>query len=505
MGPDSKPSLPFRIRVLHLWRRLMPPIDLERRGEIQARLRDSSHPDFGFFLLVMLSCMIATMGLLTNSAAIIIGAMLVAPLMSPIIGVGLASITGDGKMLGDGLSGLVRGAMLAVLVSFILTWVNRFLPFIALQELPLEVISRTHPSPIDLTIALAGGLAAAFAFADPSLSAALPGVAIATALMPPLCTIGIGLAARLQNGAGWDIAGGALLLFITNAVTIAFSATLVFFVMGFSPRRGNGLSKLPSSLLVSALLTVTLLVPLTYLGVQFFQQATQTRRVETVVRNEVEKLNGSAELVEFKVNRAGQTLQMTITVRTSSPLTYHDSVVLQQAIAGQLQEPVELVVSQIFAARLDPRIPPTFTPTPTPGPSPTATRTATPTSTVTTTPTSTPTDTPTPTSTATRTVTPTPAIVQVDNTLGRGVRIHQSPDGPTIGVAREGDTLTMLYGYEIVNGIVWVDVVNQDGLFGWVPLSYLNIVTITPTASPVPTETPWVDSKTSTPTLTPAP
>jgi hypothetical protein len=63
----------------------------------------------------------------------------------------------------------------------------------------------------------------------------------------------------------------------------------------------------------------------------------------------------------------------------------------------------------------------------------------------------------------------------------------------------------MLYGYEIVNGIVWVDVVNQDGLFGWVPLSYLNIVTITPTASPVPTETPWVDSKTSTPTLTPAP
>jgi hypothetical protein len=306
--------------------------------------------------------------------------------------------------------------------------------------------------------------------------------------MPPLCTVGIGLATRLLEGTGWDIAGGALLLFITNSVTIAFASTLVFFAMGFSPRRRNGLSKLPRSLIVSAGLTATLLIPLTFMGVQFFQQATQTRKVETVVREEVDKLNSTAELVEFTVNRSGQTLQMTITVRTSTPLTYQDSVDLQDAIAGRLQEPVELVVSQVFAARLDPRIPPTYTPTPTSGPSPTVTRTATPTRTVTPTPTNTPTDTPTPTSTGTPTVTPTPAVVQVANTAGRGVRLRQSPDGPTIGVAREGETLTMLYGYEIVNGLVWVDVLDKDGLFGWVPLTYLNVVTLTPTASPLPTE-----------------
>src|SRR4030065_208148 len=82
-----------------MWRRLVKPINLERRGEVQVQLRESSRPNFDFFLLVVLSCTIATMGLLTDSAAIIIGAMLVAPLMSPIIGLGLASITGDQRLL----------------------------------------------------------------------------------------------------------------------------------------------------------------------------------------------------------------------------------------------------------------------------------------------------------------------------------------------------------------------------------------------------------------------
>jgi len=190
----SQPPRSFRVRLLHFWRRVTRSIDKERRGEVQIKLREASRPGFDFFLLVILSCTIATMGLLTNSAAIIIGAMLVAPLMSPIIGLGLASITGDQRLLRFAGAGLVQGAFLAVLVSFILSWFNRQLPFILLQELPNEILARTHPSPIDLTVALAGGLAAAYALAQPTLSAALPGVAIATALMPPLCTIGIGVA-----------------------------------------------------------------------------------------------------------------------------------------------------------------------------------------------------------------------------------------------------------------------------------------------------------------------
>jgi uncharacterized hydrophobic protein (TIGR00271 family) len=181
----SQPPLTPRMRLMRLWRRYTKTISQERRGEVRVLLRNASLPGFDFFLLVFLSCVIATSGLLMNSPATIIGAMLVAPLMSPIIGLGLGSITGDSYLMRNATSALTRGAILATLISFALTWINRYLPFIVLQvDLPAEVIARTHPSPIDLTVALAGGLAAAYALAQPHLSAALPGVAIATALMP---------------------------------------------------------------------------------------------------------------------------------------------------------------------------------------------------------------------------------------------------------------------------------------------------------------------------------
>jgi len=145
----------FKTRLIFLFRRLVKPVTLERRAEVQVQLREASRPDFDFFLLVVLSCMIATLGLLTNSAAVIIGGMLVAPLMSPIIGLGLASLTGDAKLLRDAGTALGRGALIAVLIAALLALGNRYLPFITLQELPQEVLARTRPSPIDLTIALA--------------------------------------------------------------------------------------------------------------------------------------------------------------------------------------------------------------------------------------------------------------------------------------------------------------------------------------------------------------
>jgi uncharacterized hydrophobic protein (TIGR00271 family) len=490
--PKRSPSV--RLRLRHLWRRLVPPIDRERRGEVQILLRESSRPIFDFFLLVVLSSTIATMGLLTDSGAIIIGAMLVAPLMSPIIGIGLASITGDGNLLRDGASGLVRGALLAIFISFLLTWANSHMPFVSLQELPAEVLARTRPSPIDLTVALAGGLAAAFAIAQPNLSAALPGVAIATALMPPLCTVGIGLAKGEWLIAGgvmsrWEVAGGALLLFITNAVTIAFAATLVFFLVGFNPTPRNRSTPLPRSLMVSALLTLTLIFPLTYLSVQFVQQAVETGKIEEVVKEEVRKKNG-AEIVDLSLERADQTLNMKITVRTIQLLRYQDSVQLQENIATRLQRPVALELNQIFAAHLDPKIPPTQTSTPTLGPTPTNTPTATPTRTATATATYTPTNTATATPTNTPTITPTPAIARVASTQGRGLRLRQTPQGPIIGTLREGDPITILYGYEIIDGLVWIEVVDIDGRFGWVPQMYTAVVTLTPT----PTEAAYTSS-----------
>jgi uncharacterized hydrophobic protein (TIGR00271 family) len=470
---ELEPKPPsFRTRLLFRLRQLVKPVTLERRAEVQVQVRDSSQPDFDFFLMVVLSSTIATLGLLTNSAAVIIGAMLVAPLMSPIIGLGLGSLTGDTKLLRFAAIGLARGAALAVLIAVLLAWFNTRLPFITMQDLPSEIMARTRPSPIDLTIALAGGIAAAYALAQPSLSAALPGVAIATALMPPLCTIGVGIAMGR-----WEVAGGALLLFITNTVTIAFAAMLVFFALGFSPHHvGEG--RLPRSLVVSAVFTAILLIPLSWLSVRFVQQASENRLINQVVTEEVQKLG--AELTDLTPFQGNDTLQLTITVRTAKQLSYQDVVKMQQEIAVRLQRPVSVIVNQVVAAQLDPLIPPTFTPTPTPV---TLTPTLTATLTATVTPSPTPTLVP-------PTVTPTPALAKVGNTLGRAIYMHQTPGGPTISRVKDGQYLTVLYGYEVTQGLVWLEVQDQDGRVGWVPQIYLGVVTLTPSRTPSVTPQP---------------
>ncbi len=477
MSHEAKKQPSLRLKLRHWGRSVIPSVALERRAEVRLNMRDSAQPDFEYFVLVVLSSMIATLGLLTNSGAVIIGAMLVAPLMSPIIGLGLGSLIGDEKLLKDSGSAILRGAVIAVGIAILLTWMNAALPFITLHDLPSEVIARTRPTPIDLLIALAGGLAAAFALAMPSISAALPGVAIATALMPPLGTVGIGIAMGR-----WDVAGGALLLFVTNAVTIAFASMLVFWVLGFSPGQPNSHGQhVPRSLAISAMVTLLMLLPLSYLSFSFFQEASRTRQINTVVAEEVAKREAS--LTELRVNTTDEgILQLEITLRTPKQLFYSDVDGLQEDIAVQLQEPVSIVVDQIVVAQLDPMIPPTFTATPTPA-------TLTPTVTATLTPSLTPTPTLTVTPSPTSTSTPTPETGQLQNLFTnyeQCLTVRQSPgfDSPEIGRLYNRSMVTVLYGEKIVHGLVWVEVRDAENRLGWLPEVCMDVVTLTPSPTP---------------------
>ncbi len=502
-SPITRPSS-WRTAIRHFWRRIVPPVSQERRGEVQVRLRDSSEPDFSYFLLVLLSSVIATLGLLMNSPATIIGAMLVAPLMSPIIGLGLGSIRGDDRLLREAAAAFLRGSGLSVLIAFLLTLSNRLIPFVPLlaDDLPSEVMARTQPTPMDLGVALAGGLAAAFAMAMPNISAALPGVAIATALLPPLATIGIGLAYQR-----WDVAGGAFLLFTTNGVAISASAMIVFFALGFTPRSVEKVGRLfglPRSLVVLSLVTILLLAPLTYISVQFVREANtsrdlveRNRQIESITAQEVSAFY-EAEVTEWQITDEENRLVLEITIRTPLLLGYADMLQLRDAIGAHLREAeilsegqeFQLLLNQFQAQRLDPKIPPTATATPTttntptPGPSPTPTASPTPEPT----PTSTPTTTPLPTETATplptATWTPTTYPGYAAGILFPGLKLRQSPSGPAIATLRDGEPLTVLYGQEIADGLVWVEVQDAAGRIGWIPQIY--VLTPTPTATPTP-------------------
>ncbi len=456
------------------------PLSNEQREELIEKIRTASSPGFDYFFLVILSGGIATLGLINDSPAVIIGAMLVAPLMSPILGVGLGSITADPNLARNAATALIRGAFISILLATLLTLSNIYLPFVpSLLEIPNEVINRTQPTPNDLLIAIAGGLAAAYTMAQPHLSAALPGVAIATALMPPLSTIGIGLALGR-----WDIAGGAALLFLTNAVTIAFAATLVFFLEGFVPRiRNNG--KLPKTLLIAGSLTALLLIPLTILGARLVSQAQENRLINNIIETELAEIE-NADLVDMTIIRAEQQIHIEITIRSNTPLSHSRVVGLQQAMVSLLEQPVSLIVNHVRAETLDPLVPPTHTPTitetstPTSGPSPT--RTNTPTQTVTWTPTSTPTRIP-PSPTATIVPpTPTPLTAMVKRTgMPPYNNLFQEPGGPIIAQLSASSVLFDLHETQIFEGLVWVHVRDEEGRLGWFPQRYLEYMTPSPT------------------------
>jgi hypothetical protein len=286
----------------------------------------------------------------------------------------------------------------------------------------------------------------------------------------------------------WDVAGGATLLFVTNAVAIVFATTLVFFSLGFRGPLTRSQDRVPRSLIVSAIFTVILLGSLSYLSYQVFESATENRFIESVVVEEVSKLEG-VELVDWTAEEMEGALNLDLIIRTLRLLRYEDSVQLQYAIAERLNRPVSIVISEILTAQLDPLVLPTSTATATatrtftPGPSPTLTKTATRTATITGTATSTVTLTPTATEKPTSTYTPTPALAQAVRTGVPGLLLRQVPGGPEIGVVRPGQPLTMLYGEEIVDGIVWIEVQDQEGRVGWIPQIYLMKVTHTPTST----------------------
>jgi uncharacterized hydrophobic protein (TIGR00271 family) len=193
-------------------------------GQIYAAAEMSS---VHYWFEIVLSAGIATFGLVLNSPAVVIGAMLISPLMGPIMAAGLGLAVGDLYLTLKALVNLAASVGLAIGFSGLLVWV---LPFHAATA---QILSRTNPNLLDLGIALFSGLAGSIAVCRAGGGegvTTLPGVAIAVALMPPLCTVGFGL------GSGFDerIMGGAALLFLTNLVAIVTSAFLVFLLIGMN-------------------------------------------------------------------------------------------------------------------------------------------------------------------------------------------------------------------------------------------------------------------------------
>lgn len=207
----------------------VPQLHRSDRIRLHDDLYERSKWSFDFMALIGLSTAIASLGLVQDSVAVVIGAMLVAPLMTPLLGAGLAIVQGNGPLLRDSGKAIVFGFLMAVLIGIAVGLVVH--PWSGMTR---ELLARGGPSLLDMGVAFFSGVAASYCIARPKLSSALAGVAIAAALVPPIATVGISLAFRETHNAR-----GAALLFGTNVVAIVIGAALSFYAAGIRGLRNQ--------------------------------------------------------------------------------------------------------------------------------------------------------------------------------------------------------------------------------------------------------------------------
>jgi uncharacterized hydrophobic protein (TIGR00271 family) len=246
---------------LDFWREKYGEYQVIRKkeeGDISTHkaLSAGASPTREYYILTILSTVIATAGLIMGSTAVVIGAMIVAPLMTPILALSLGVVWGDLRLMRNAFISIMFGSLLAVFISAFMAFL---LPEVAYTN---EILSRARPGFYDIVVGVASGLVGAYGFANSKVSSSLVGIAIAVALLPPLCTIGIGL-----GFLDVQVALGALVLFIINLTTISLAGALVFWILQIHPfdaDKEEVKRRAISQIALSLALLVLIALPLAY-------------------------------------------------------------------------------------------------------------------------------------------------------------------------------------------------------------------------------------------------
>ncbi len=260
--------------------------DSDRDATIEAVKKDIPFKGHTAWILIF-SVFVASIGLNVSSTAVVIGAMLISPLMGPIVGVGLSVAINDVETLRRSLINLGVMVALSVLTAFL------YFSISPLTEETPELTARTYPTILDVLVAIFGGLALIVAKTKSgTIASVIFGVAIATALMPPLCTVGYGLAVG-----NVDYAGGALYLFSINATFIALSTFIVSKILRFPLVRYANSKRRRFIAQMASLIAVIVIVPSVYLFYNLLQEQVFENKTKEFVK-EIVRYDG-AEVVKF--------------------------------------------------------------------------------------------------------------------------------------------------------------------------------------------------------------
>jgi uncharacterized hydrophobic protein (TIGR00271 family) len=319
----------------------LPTLEATDRIDLFDRLQVGARWNVDFIMMICLSTAIASLGLIQNSTAVVIGAMVVAPLMTPLIGAGLALVQGNTIFFRDSIKAMGFGIGAALLISLFLGFL------VPMEQLTPELLARGAPTIIDLGVAFLSGAAAAYAVARPSLLGALAGVAIAAALVPPLATVAIALA----EGA-WEISEGAAILFLTNLVTIILGAAFIYRRLGIhGSRLGRGLPLWGRrTVIFLSLLAVLLTAPLGYkLARQLLEGQTRplllpvSQSVKEAILEHVHQEDGVTHIGSMRAGIEHE-LDMMILLSAAKPVSAEFISSLKQVVNEAMDENVNVAV-----------------------------------------------------------------------------------------------------------------------------------------------------------------
>ncbi|GAA0271368.1 hypothetical protein GCM10009127_09450 [Alteraurantiacibacter aestuarii] len=315
------------VRSWQRWWRSSVTSSVDQAAVIEKR-RAECELSSRYLLMISMSAGIAILGLLLSSPAVVIGAMLLSPLMDPIMGVGFALAVGDFQWLRQSARSLAIGTLFAVLFCAIVVFMS------PLQTLTSEIAARTRPNIFDLLVALFSAVAGGYAIIR-GREGTIVGVAIATALMPPLAVVGYGLATF-----NWTVFSGALLLFVTNLMTIALTAAVMARLYGFRTNLSEKQTHLQSALILLAF--VTLAIPLYISLRQIVWETNATRQINSVV---LEAFDDRARLSQIETNLNTEPIQVSATVLTPE-LNSDAERITARAMSRTLGEPVDVQLTQ---------------------------------------------------------------------------------------------------------------------------------------------------------------
>lgn len=304
--------------------------------QLQSDLLAESSLDLSYLILVIASCAIATFGLLSNSSAVIIGAMIIAPLMLPIRGLAFGVLQGNLELFRKGIIALSVGTLLAVLIALILGITVKF------PSYGSEILARSKPNLLDLGIAVAAGGISGYAKIEPKISGSLAGTAIAVALMPPICVIGLGLAQM-----NWSLSLGATLLYLTNLLGIALACMLTFLIAGYAT-----LGRAKKPLILTIALTAILLIPLGISFTRLLRQSQLEASVKRALLNRTLTFQ-RLELLQSETNWLSNPPQIRLNVRAKEPVTPRQVALLEEFIQREMGQRFTLIfqVGQVEEVR----------------------------------------------------------------------------------------------------------------------------------------------------------